>query len=304
MTRIFGLAGLLLALLLPGAAPAQIPTQIPAATAAALSPHPLMWVIRDADSTIYLFGSIHVMKDGVPWLSPRIQQRFDSADELWEELPDIDDTAALAQAAQPYMVDPTHSMTDGLTADEVTQLNALLVPYGLNTQALMGVRKWAVGLIIMQKQISALGFDASIGVDMTFAQRARAAAKPIHGFETVDQQMHFLIPADAAEDLANLRATLNDADETPQILGDMLTAWEAGDEPAMTRILIDKEKSENPTEYQRVIVKRNAIWEPQVEALLNGKGTVFVTVGTAHLIGPDSLLNMLKRRGIVAEPVN
>lgn len=294
------LTGVISAFALPFMAHAEIP----AATAAAMSPHPLMWVIKDADSTIYLFGSIHVMKDGVPWLTPAIQQKFDSADSLWEELPDVDDTQAMMQAARKYLVNPANNMTEGLAVDEISHLDALLAPYGLSSRALMSVRKWAVGLILMQKQISALGYDAQGGVDITFARQARAMAKPIHGFETADQQMQFLIPADDAEDLASLREALNDADETPQLLGDMLTAWEAGDEAELTKVLIDKEKTENPTEYQRVIVARNANWEPQIESLLSGKGTIFVTVGTAHLIGPDSLLNMLKAHGITAEKVD
>ena len=292
------LAGLIAAFL-----PLTAHAGIPAATAAAMSPHPLRWVIKDVDSTIYLFGSIHVMKDGIPWLTPAIQQKFDSSDSLWEELPDIDDTQSLALVAQKYIVNPANNMTEGLTADEVTRLDGLLEPYGLSSRALMGVRKWAVGLIVMQKQISVLGYDAQTGVDVTFAHQARAAGKPIHGFETADQQMQFLVPADDAEDIAALRDTLNDADETPELLGEMLTAWEAGDEAELTKVLIDKERAENPIEYQRVIVARNANWEPQVENLLQGKGTIFVTVGTAHLIGPDSLLNMLKSHGITAERV-
>ena len=283
--------------------PLTAQAEIPVAAAAAMSPHPLMWVIKDDDSTIYLFGSIHVMKDGVPWLTPAIQQKFDSADSLWEELPDVDDTQAMMQAARKYFVNPANNMTDGLTPDEIVRLDGLLAPYGLSSRGLMGLRKWAVGLVIMQKQIQALGYDAQTGVDVTLAHRARAMGKPIHGFETADQQMQFLVPKDDAEDIATLREAIDDADETPQLLGDMLTAWEAGDEAELTKVLIDKEKAENPTEYQRVIVARNANWEPQIETMLRGRGTIFITVGTAHLIGPDSVLNMLKAHGINAQRV-
>ena len=295
------LAATIAALSLPFAAQA---TDIPADTAAAMSPRPLMWVIRDADTTLYLFGSIHVMKDGVPWLTPRIQQRFDSADTLWEELPNVDDTQALVAAAQPYLVNPANDMTAGLTPDEIVKLDTLLAPYGLASRRLMGVRKWAVGLILLQKQISALGFDSQQGVDVTLAHQARAAGKPIRGLETADQQMRFLVPANADEDLAALRDTLTDADDTPHLLNELLTAWEAGDETTLERDLIDKEKAENPVEYQRVIVERNVNWVPQIEAMLHEKGTAFVTVGTAHLIGPDSVISLLKKDGIVATKVD
>ncbi len=260
-----------------------------------------MWVIRDADSTIYLLGSIHVMKPDTAWLSPAIQSRFDSAEDVWFELPDLDNKAAAAPIAQKYMFDPNGNMTEGLTAEELARVDDLLKPMGLNATALKAMRKWAVGLIITMQQINNLGYTTETGVDVSLMAQARAKTKTVHGFETMESQLQALVPDNEADELTALRATLEDIKTMPQDLGDLFAAWEAGDTQELSHLMIDKMQAEDPKSYQRLIVQRNAAWEPQIEDILAGKGTVFITVGAGHLVGPDSVIAMLKRHGITAE---
>lgn len=265
--------------------------------------HPALWVVRDADSTVYLFGTIHVMKDDVDWFSPGLHQRLDSAGELWLEVPDLDNTAGVMQAMQTYAVNPSGDMTKGLTDAEVRKIDALGAPYGLSAARMQGLKKWAVGLFLMTQKISALGYNPQVGVDLTLLHNARTAGKPVHGFETLDQQMQILAPANDEDDTASLRQALKEAETLEADLPPLLKAWEDGDDAALTHGLIDKMKADDPDGYRRVIVARNAAWEPQVEDILKGKGTVFIAVGAGHLVGPDSLIAMLKTHGIAAERI-
>ncbi len=264
---------------------------------------PAMWVIRDADSTIYLLGSIHVMKPDTAWLSPVIQSRFDSAEDVWFEIPDLDDRAGAGAIAQKFMFDPNGNMTDGLTPEEIAQVNAVLKPMGTNAAALKSMRKWAVGLVITLQQINALGYTTEAGVDVSLMAQARAKAKTVQGFETMDAQMKALVPDNEADELTALQASLKDIKTMPQDLGDLFAAWERGDTVALSHLMIDKMQAEDPKSYRRLIVERNAAWEPQIEQILAGKGTVFITVGAGHLVGPDSVIAMLKQHGITAERV-
>lgn len=265
---------------------------------------PAMWVIRDADSTIYLLGSIHVMKPDTQWLSPAIQSRFDSAEDVWFEIPDLDNKAAAAPIAQKYMFDPNGDMSAGLTAEELARVDDLLKPMGLNAAVLKNMRKWAVGLIITMQQINNLGYTTETGVDVSLMAQARAKTKAVHGFETMDSQLQALVPDNEADELTALRATLTDIKTMPQDLGDLFAAWEKGDTQELSHLMIDKMQAEDPKSYQRLIVQRNAAWEPQIEHILAGKGTVFITVGAGHLVGPDSVIAMLKQHGITAERVS
>jgi len=264
---------------------------------------PAMWVIKDADSTLYLLGSIHVMTPETPWLTPAIQSRFDSAQEVWFEIPDLDDKATAGAIAQKYMFDPKGDMTSGLTPEELARVDDLLKPMGVNAAALKAMRKWAVGLIITMQEVNQLGYATDTGVDVTLLKQARETGKGVHGFETMESQMQALVPETEADELTALRATLTDIETMPQDLGALFTAWKQGDTEALTRLMIDKMQAEDPKSYQRLIVERNAAWEPQIEQILAGKGTVFITVGAGHLVGPDSVIAMLKQHGIQAERV-
>jgi uncharacterized protein YbaP (TraB family) len=274
------------------------------AEAPAVQVKPALWVIRDADSTIYLLGSIHVMKPDTPWLTPDIQSRFDSAEDVWFEIPDLDNKAAAVPVAQKYMFDPQGDMTSGLTPEELARVDELLKPMGLNAAALKAMRKWAVGLIITMQQVNQLGYTTETGVDVTLMKQARDSGKAVHGFETMEAQMQALVPETEAEELTALRTMLKDIDTMPRDLADLFNAWKAGDAEALARLMIDKMQAEDAEGYQRLIVRRNAAWEPQIEQMLAGRGTAFITVGAGHLVGPDSVIAMLKTHGIMAERVS
>ena len=276
---------------------------IPAEQALATSPRPLMWEITDKDSTVYLFGSIHVLKEGVNWMTPDVRAKFESADDLWLEVPDIDNATAVMQAAQKYMANPANDMAAGLTPEEVAHLNAILTPFNLSSEKLKGLKKWAVGLLLASQQMQALGYNSKLGVDVTFLDGARYLGKRVHGFETLDQQMNFLIPANDAEDIESLREAIKDYDHGEADLKSLTSAWLAGDEEGLAKFLVEKMKNDEPDGYQRLIVQRNTRWEPQIEEILKGKGTVFIAVGAAHLVGPDSVIAQLKSHGIAARLV-
>ncbi len=273
-------------------------------TARAEAAKPLMWVVKDEDSTIYLFGSIHVMKNDVVWLTPDIQSRFDSASDAWFEMADLDNPAAIQPVVQKYMLDPKGGMTKGLTDAEIRKIDALSAPMNLSAQKMLYMRKWAVGLILTMQKIQSLGYDPKVGVDVTLMAAARKAGKTVHGLETVDQEMQAIVPSDDAEELAALRQALAEVSDADKDIAPLLKAWEKGDETGLEHFLLDKYKAEDSASYKRLIVARNAAWEPQVEEMLKGKGTAFITVGAGHLVGPDSLIALLRKHGIKVERLN
>ena len=295
-------SGLLVAALLTCAFAPSVQAQAAPAVAAAPT-KPALWVIRDTDSTIYLFGSIHVMKEGTGWLTPELQSRFDKADDVWFEIPNLDDKAAAMPMAQKYMFDASQTMTDGLTPAEIARVDELLKPSGLNSQMLKPMRKWAVGLIITLQQITASGYATQTGVDLTLVARARESGQTVHGFETMESQLKALVPLSEEEELKSLRTTLNDVDTMAQDVHNLFDAWRIGDDERLTKLMIDKMKAEYPTGYQRMMVARNAGWTPQIETILAGKGTVFIAVGAGHLAGPDSVIAMLQKQGVAVERV-
>src|SRR5690606_9172441 len=102
---------------------------------------PLMWVMTDEDSTVYLFGTIHLMKTGTPWQTPAVAEAFAASEALWLEINDADDAARMQGLIMKYGLDPSQKATDGLTPEEVAQLDAALKPIGLSTAHIAPMKK-------------------------------------------------------------------------------------------------------------------------------------------------------------------
>ncbi len=272
--------------------------------ARAETPTPLMWVVRDADSTVYLFGSIHLMKPGTEWQTPKIRDAFAGSDALWLELTDMDDQAKMMNLVRQYGFDPSRKVTDGLTPEEIAKIEGILAAKGMSLQQIMPMRKWMLSLVLLQLESARLGYDPLTGVDLTLLKLARERQIPISGFETAEDQMKMLAAGSEEEDLVGLRQMLSEVGQADNTLDRLFNAWKRGDEAGLNAEMNKFDAENDPALYQRLLVDRNAKWVPQIEQILAGKGTVFVAVGGGHLVGKDSIIAMLKARGIMAEKVN
>ncbi len=272
--------------------------------ARAEAPTPLMWVVKDADSTIYLFGSIHLMKPGTEWQAGQVGDAFARSESLWLELTDMDDQTKMMGLVRQYGFDPSRKVTDGLTPEEIAKIEGILTAKGMSLQQIMPMRKWMLSLVLLQLESARLGYDPMTGVDLTLLKLARERQIPISGFETAEDQMKMLAAGSEEEDLISLRQMLSEVGQADNTLDRLFNAWKHGDEAGLNAEMNKFDAENDPALYQRLLVDRNAKWVPQIEQILAGKGTVFVAVGGGHLVGKDSVIAMLKARGITAEKVN
>ena len=298
-----GLA-LVAALLAPwvGKAHAEI-AAAPAAMAAepAAARGPALWVVKDADSTIYLFGTVHVLRPSTQWESSQVTAAFNSASDIWFEISNPDDVAAIVPLIQQYGVSPATPLSSQLTPEEFQQLDAAAKVLGVTGAQMDIFRPWYVGLTLSLAPLKKAGYDPASGVELTLKTRAEAAGKPIHGFETIEKQV--LILANLPQDiqLEFLRSTLKDYDEATTELDAMVDAWSSGDVARLDRVTNRDMKAEAPDIYKALLTDRNAGFADQIQTLLAGSGTAFVAVGAAHLAGDDSVQAMLEARGIAVE---
>ncbi len=272
--------------------------------ARAETPTPLMWVVKDSDSTVYLFGSIHLMKPGVEWQTPKVRDAFAKSETLWLELTDMDDQAKMMGLVQKYGIDPSQKATSGLSPEEVTRLEGILASNGMTLQHIMPLKKWMVSLVLLQIESARLGYEPQTGVDLTLLRLARERQMPIQGFETAEDQMKMLASGTEKEDLKGLRQMLEEVGKPDNTLDRLFNAWMRGDEAGLNAEMNKFDADNDPALYKRLLVDRNARWVPQIEQILAGKGTVFVAVGGGHLVGKDSVIAMLRKRGIAVEKVN
>lgn len=276
-------------------------TAAPAAPAPIQGEGPALWVVKDADSTLYLFGSVHVLRPTTGWSSPRVEAAFDSASDIWFEISNPDDQAAIMPLIQQHGLSPETPLSSRLTPQENAELDAAAQVMGASAAQLQPMKPWLAALSLSVAPLIKAGYDPKSGVELVLKARAEAASKPIHGFETIDKQIGILAGLPDDVQLAFLRETLKDYENAATKLDEMVEAWARGDVATLDRVTITEMKEASRALYQAVLVDRNTDWANQIQTLLEGSGTAFIAVGAAHLTGDDSVQAILQKRGVTVE---
>ncbi|UGB37392.1 TraB/GumN family protein [Frateuria soli] len=264
--------------------------------------HPALWTIKDQDTTIYLFGTVHLLPHDTDWHFPALDKALQDSQALYVEIVD-DDQASMAALVMRYGMDMTHSLSDRLTPFERGRLERAArladIPGGVASLNMM--RPWLAALTLTVAPLTKAGLDPAEGVDKQLRATMAKAGKPVRGLETAEQQIRFLADMPQAMQLAMLRSTLRDTDRAMADLSAIIQAWKDGDEAALAWLENDLMRRETPELYQRLLVERNDAWAKRIAAMLRQPGTVFIAVGAAHLAGPDSVQSRLAREGIDAQ---
>jgi uncharacterized protein len=261
---------------------------------------PALWVVRDEDSTIYLLGTVHVLRPDTVWRTPAIDKALAEADELWIEV-EADDPAAMQPLVARYGLDPANPLSSKLTPEQKARLDAAAAGMGASGAALEPLRPWLAGLTLSVGPLVKAGYDPASGVETKLKAAARAAGKPIRTLETLEQQIGFFADLPPAVELAFLLSALDEMDTGPATLDALVAAWSAGDQEALNALMVSEMAADYPELYQALLVDRNKDWAGQIQTLLAGKGVTVIAVGAAHLVGDDSVQVQLLARDIAVE---
>lgn len=265
---------------------------------------PALWVVKDADTTIYLFGTVHLMPKDADWHYPALDHALADSSTLYIEVTD-DDPASMAALVLRHGMDPGHPLSSQLSPSEAHRLSVLAnktgVPGGMQTLNMM--RPWMAALTLAVTPLLKAGLAPEQGVDKQLKASMLGAGKPVLGLETAEQQIRFLADMPRAVELALLRSTMRDADKGPIKLTALIDAWKAGDADTIARIGNDDIRKLEPRLYQLLLVQRNEAWATKIATMLQQPGVVFIAVGAAHLAGPDSVQAHLEQLGLPVEQV-
>ena len=267
---------------------------------AAATAEPGLWLAQGPQARVYLFGTIHVLPKGQAWESPAIAQALAASEELWLEVPDPGNVPEAQRLMSAIGVDPQHPLSTKLSPQGLARLDAVAKALGMpgGEQALERMRPWLASVAIEGAILAHAGYDPDSGVEPQLLHDAVAAGKPVRGFETLDQQLHFFSDMPPALELDMLQNTLQDFAQGKQQIDALVAAWLKGDEAAITRMTVDEVKIPFPALYRTLLVDRNEAWAGAIAVMLQGPGVKFIAVGVAHLSGPDSVQAALERRGI------
>lgn len=261
---------------------------------------PALWVLRDEDSTVYLFGTIHLLRPGEEWWSPRLEAAFASSDELWLET-DTASTISASVQVMRYGMDMKAPLSTKLTAVQRERLRQMLAELQMAPTAMEAMRPWLAAVTLSTAPFLQEGYDPAAGVNITLQQRAFREKKTLHLFETLSEQFGFFAGLPPQEELAMLAEVLERGFMGTDLIDAMVDAWLNGDEAGLEQLVLVEEFDPDSLFYDVLLRRRNQNWAAGIRDLMAGSGTSFIAVGAAHLVGPDSLQSILGGMGLHAE---
>ena len=289
----------LLALPLPACAQ---PAPAPAAAATA-DADPALWVVKDADTTIYLFGTIHVLKPGLTWFDEAVKTAFDRSDEVVLELV-LPDPARMAGLVTSIGIAPpgTPPLTERLPAAKRAAFAAAVTDLDLPANALDRYRPWLAATRLSIGPVTKMGYAAENGPEEVLTAAAKAAGKQLVGLETAEQQLGYFAKLSDGAQMTFLESTVDELPTVGTTMRRMVADWAKGNPDGLAREMNDSLKS-TPEVARVLLIERNGRWAQWVKTRLATPGTVFVAVGAGHLAGPESVQVQLKKLDVKSERV-
>ena len=269
-----------------------------AAGARADSGHHIFWEVKGRHNSIYLLGSVHMLKAVDSALPPEALRAYAASKVLVMEL-DLNGDGSeslLASGADLETLPDGKTLADAVGPQLYAQLLSRFEPLGVDAEIISHFQPWFAALMLQQLELTKSGFEAAAGIDEQFALMAQADQKPIIGLETMEEQLGFFAQLSVEQQREFLRSTLQDSASAESESNAVVNAWQHGDTVKLEQLLREGSK-ESPELYRLLTTDRNRRWLPKITALLNGDSNYMVIVGALHLIGHDGLIDLLQHQG-------
>jgi len=273
-------------------------TLLAPATGAADGRH-VLWTIDGENNTVYLLGSLHVLRPQDGSLPSVADAAYADAERLVMEI-DMDealaDPASLVQAMQTEAMLPEGQSLRAVLAADYARVAERAHSAGFELELLDRFAPWFVAVTLMQLELENRGFSAELGVEQTLTRRAVADRKPIAGLETAAQQFATFGRMPLPEQKRLLLMTLEETAQLEAEVDKLLAAWRSGDIESLSKTL-SEEYERFPELYGPLTENRNRAWVPQLVDLLDDDDDYLVVVGALHLVGRNSVIDLLEQRG-------
>lgn len=257
-----------------------------------------VWSISAGDNTIYLGGTVHLLRPGDYPLPEVFDQAYQESSQLYFEtdLSAMGDLTVQMQMMQQLTYSDDRTLKTVLNEEAYTALNEHIADIGL---PLMMLEKFKPGLLVTTLQVlefQNMGFTPQ-GVDAYFNTRATKDGKFIGQLETVQEQIGFFATMGEGNESEFVLLSLRDLKEMGELMEAMIAAWRTGNNAKLFEMFVEDMRSEAPELYDSLLLQRNLKWIPQIEQMLRDADTEFVLVGAAHIVGENGLLDLLADKG-------
>ncbi len=271
---------------------AKTETQAPA--------NPALWVVEDADTKVYLFGTLPVLTPETQWLTPKIEKAILSADAIYDETdlsPEVEQQLESILPGLAFYSNGCNLKCD-LDDDEEQEVYAMAAELGLPEASMDAMLPWFADVAISQMYVVKQGYSIDSGVDREIAKMAKDADIPMRFFETPEQQIRFFSDIPIKDQVSFLMATVESIKDDPDMLDETVAEWAEGDVDAIAQLMASDNVMGSDSVIDVQLTQRNQNWVEQIDDLLDAEaGSFFVAVGAEHLAGPDSVIELLREKG-------
>lgn len=286
------------------AAPAATERAAPVTKAKADLPDadPAMWVVKDEDTTIYLFGTFHLLDGKTDWFNDEVKQAFDRSNELVLEVLMPENEQEIAAAMQPlimkYALDPEgRKVSADLSEAENKILNDAFATMGVPPGGFDMFEPWFVAMSLTGVTAKKLNMSGDQGAETVLRRAAKGRDIAFGAVETLEGQIKIFDTMPREMQVTQLKEALENMAEAETMMTRMLDVWNKGDTAGLEAVM-NEGLRENPALRKALLEDRNRAWVEWIDQRLDKPGTVFMAVGAGHLVGPDSVQAFLKQRGI------
>jgi uncharacterized protein YbaP (TraB family) len=268
--------------------------------------HPLfLWRFTSNTSTLYLAGSLHLLKQGLYPLPTQYEQAFNLSNKLVLEVTtdQISPSEIYAKTQAAARLTKQRYLRESFSAQDYSQLASTAALYGVQLQALQSYKPAMIYTQLSLMGFIAMGYDPDLGVEEHFSKSK--ASKDILQLESLDRQLGFLFAQPMATQIAVLMDTVQHFNEIETVASDLVRAWAAGDDATMATLIADQNGASDLIKdfSKQLLDQRNEDMSEKIALYLNTEESYFVLVGAAHLAGPNSIIKLLEKNGLRGERI-
>lgn len=274
------------------------PTPATVAVQPVLKAKPALWKVSDADTTIYLFGTIHLLPKGIEWYDGQLAAAFQSSQELVTEIPETPEGEVIAMMLKHGTLPAGQTLRAGMTADERAKFDTAMAGLGLPPAAFDRYKPWFAAIALATLPLQKAGYSLENGIENQLDQRNKALGRPRSGLETLDYQLGIFDGFAPDVQKTYLFSVIDALPTLTQEIDKMVQSWGKGDVEALAALL--NSETDDPALYEALLTKRNQNWAVWIDQRLDRPGVVFIAVGAGHLGGKDSVQAVLAKAGITA----
>jgi uncharacterized protein YbaP (TraB family) len=261
-----------------------------------------LWSVEKGKSTMYLLGSIHLLPTELMALDEAIEAGYSNSKIIAFEtnIDGLSDPAFEAKVTSLGLLPTGQTLEQHVSKQTYALLQQKVGELGLQVEIFNQFKPWLCALTLTSMELQRLGFNPNYGIDKYFFDRAKQDGKDIRFLETIDDQLGLFTEMDRQQEDSFLAKVLQDLGTMRVKVIDMINAWKSGDSDKLAS-MVEMEFEGYPVVYAKMLVERNQKWVKQIEDLSKQNGNTLVVVGAAHLVGDDSILELLKRNGFEVE---